>query len=78
MVICRLVKNTEESPGCSVRRIIVLTDMGCRASEDKLEQIVGAIKAEGIDFTFILPNWIVPDDQDDVASKEKKNGIPFV
>ena len=74
MVICRLVKNTEESPGCSVRRIIVLTDMGCRASEDKLEQIVGAIKAECIDFTFILPNWIIPDDQDDVASKENKNG----
>ena len=61
----RLVKNTEESPGCNARRIIVLTDMGCRASEDKLEQITGAIKAEGIEFTFILPDWIVSDHQDD-------------
>ena len=61
----RLVKNTEGSPGCAMKRIIMMTDMGCRANDDKLDQIVGAIQDQQIEFTFILPEWREDDKEDE-------------
>ena len=49
----RLVKNTQDVPACKARRIIVLTDMGCKVNDDKLFQITEAVKDEGIEFTFM-------------------------
>ena len=61
----RLVKNTEGSSGCAMKRIIMMTDMGCRANDDKLDQIVGAIQDQQIEFTFILPEWREDDKEDE-------------
>ena len=61
----RLVKNTEGSPGCAMKRIIMMTDMGCQANDDKLDQIVGAIQDQQIEFTFILPEWKEDDKEDE-------------
>ena len=49
--------DSSTTPGVKNKRIIVLTDMGCTANEDKLEIVLGVIKQETVEFTFLLPDW---------------------
>ena len=49
------------------KRLIVLTDMGCEASDDKLEMVMDAIKRDQVEFTFLLPDW---DDVDENGNND--------
>ena len=49
-------RSTEGSMTVRSKRIIMLTDMGCPASDEKLETVIDAIRREEIKFTFILPD----------------------
>ena len=54
--------DSSTNPGVKNKRIIVLTDMGCPANEDKLETVLGVIKQETLEFTFLLPDWAEEDE----------------
>ena len=51
-------RSTEGSITVRSKRIIMLTDMGCPASDEKLDTVLDAIKRDQIEFTFILPDWM--------------------
>ena len=67
IVAMDLIHNATEGSKVRSKRIIVLTDMGCEASDDKLEMVMDAIKRDQIEFTFLLPEW------DDVAGYNISN-----
>ena len=70
-----LIHNSTEGSKVRSKRIIVLTDMGCEASDDKLEMVMDAIKRDQVEFTFLLPDWDDLHGSDSTNDGNEENGI---
>ena len=54
------------------KKIIVLSDMGCSASDDKLDMVVDAISRDQIELTFLLPQYF-DDEMDESWQSDEKD-----
>ena len=53
------------------KKIIVLSDMGCSASDDKLDMVVDSISRDQIELTFLLPQYFDDEMDESFQSDEK-------
>lgn len=82
VAVDRLIKATENSPGCTGKRIIMMTDMGCKVNErkggERLCQVSQLIRDHDIEVTFIVPDWIDDSEEprnDDAAGKGNNQSV---
>ena len=47
------LKEEADNPKCNQKKVVLISDLGCKASEDKLDVILENLKMEGIEFTFM-------------------------
>ena len=47
------MKNFTEGTKCVNKKIVLLSDLGCPASEDKVDVIIKGMEMEGVEFTFM-------------------------
>ena len=77
VVAMDLIHNLTDGSKVRTKRIIVLTDMGCTAGDDKIEMVTDAIEREQIEFTFLLPQWDDENgsDNDNVYDADEGRGV---
>ncbi len=53
MVALNFLKECTEGKKCSLRKIVLISDLGGPSSQDKVDIIVRNIKKEGVEFNFL-------------------------
>ena len=75
------LKTRVQSPKCTGKKILLISDVGCPSNADKLDVIIDNLKNEGIEFNFFGPEWIDDDgdnDDDDVDGNNQVRDNPVI